>query len=99
LLLTAEQQRRAERVLRRRGVRCEQCGSNDFSSNGTAIQNIANISIPMYCNNPRDVNHPQGLLISRASLPISDDEASEIGIPVRRSTPSRRPPGGTAPMA
>jgi hypothetical protein len=98
LQLNDDQKYRATRVLKKRGWRCEQCGSYELSSDGIFMQTNP-ISIGAYCTNPGNVEHRKGLAIT-PSPQISDEDAREIGIPVPRRTPTpRRPPGSTAPMA
>jgi hypothetical protein len=72
------QQLHVERLLLRRGVACPQCGSPELASDGTAMQNIGNVSVKVSCTN-RGVEHPQGFGVN-PSPSLSDDEAREVGI-------------------
>jgi hypothetical protein len=66
------QQHHVERLLRRRGVACPQCGSPELASDGTAGQNIGNVYARVSCTT-------QGFGVS-PSPSLSDDEAREVGI-------------------
>ena len=78
--LDAEQARRLERVLRRRGnVVCPKCGSADYlESNGVWMRNIAGRAIvAVICHNPNAEGHPQKI---SPSPQLSAAEAQEVGI-------------------
>lgn len=78
--MNAEQARRAERVLRRRGnVVCPKCGSTDYlESNGVWMRNIAGRPVVgVFCHNPNAEGHPQEI---SPSPQLSDAEAQEVGI-------------------
>jgi RNA polymerase subunit RPABC4/transcription elongation factor Spt4 len=78
--LSHAQQRTVKRLMLRRGEVCPQCDSPELSSDGTAMKNISNVSVGVYCTN-QDVEHPQGFWVNPS--PLSDDEAREVGIDPR----------------
>lgn len=96
--LTDNQSRAVERIAYRRGVTCEQCGSDQPLSTGQYMLGIGSrVSVFLYCGN-RDAPHPKSYEIP--SIPLSPEEVREAGIPVRESNPNprRRPPGGLFPQ-
>ena len=81
IALSHAQQRRVKRLLLRRGEVCPQCDSQELSSDGTAMQNISNVSVGVYCTN-QEAEHPQGFWV-KPSLRLTDEEAREVGINAR----------------
>jgi uncharacterized lipoprotein NlpE involved in copper resistance len=94
--LNADQAYRVERVLRRRAnVTCPKCGSADYlASNGVWMRNISGETIVgVYCVNRSAKDHPQEM---SPSPRLSDEEAPQVGIPVRGRVPRRTSGTGTS---
>jgi hypothetical protein len=76
--ISAEQERRVNELLRRRGERCPQCGEcKTLASTGEAYVNAAHrVAVRYACSN-RDVQHPEGF--GSWSLALEPYERRKIG--------------------
>jgi hypothetical protein len=98
--LSETQQRAVERLAKRQGCTCIECGSADYLQSDTnAVLSFSNINVALFCNNP-NAEHSEGVLALGKSFPLSFAQAETIGLSVPpEDPPPRRNPGEAAPRA
>jgi hypothetical protein len=79
-LLSGNQRRQVEQLVRRAGKTCESCDSDDLSCDDRAVRNMSHgISVRLFCNNRKD--HANGVVgTEQALFALDDNDAHRIGI-------------------
>ena len=78
--LNSSQRRQIEQLVRRAGLTCEVCDSEDLSCDERAVRTISHgISVRLFCNNRKD--HAECVVgIEQALFALEETDAHRIGI-------------------
>jgi hypothetical protein len=78
--LNSSQRRQIEQLVRRAGLTCEVCDSEDLSCDERAVRTVSEgISVRLFCNNRKD--HADGVVGTEQPLfALEDNDAQRIGI-------------------